>query len=250
MTIGPFQFLRESKSLFLGEKHSVSLNGRKVPYILKRCRRKTIGMRINADGLFVSTPLKESLRWIELVLRDKACWILKKLDEWEKKQSSKLLWEETTTFPLLAEPWKLLITAPGKMKMIKVQTEFLCRQFTLPFSPMLTSQQVEKIVMSWYYKRALIFFSKRIALYAIKLGVPQPQLRLSRAKNQWGSCDSRGIVHLNWQLIQMPPHLIDYVVSHELSHLIEMNHSPAFWKIVESIYPNYLAARLELKSIG
>lgn len=94
------------------------------------------------------------------------------------------------------------------------------------------------------------FFSKRIALYAIKLGVPQPQLRLSRAKNQWGSCDSRGIVHLNWQLIQMPPHLIDYVVSHELSHLIEMNHSRAFWKIVESIYPNYLAARLELKSIG
>lgn len=84
MTIDPFQFLRESKSIFLGEKHSVSLNGRKVPYILKRCRRKTIGMRINADGLFVSTPLKESLRWIELVLQDKACWILKKLDEWEK----------------------------------------------------------------------------------------------------------------------------------------------------------------------
>ncbi|MEK7301638.1 MAG: M48 family metallopeptidase, partial [Pseudomonadota bacterium] len=62
--------------------------------------------------------------------------------------------------------------------------------------------------------------------------------------------NSHGIIHLNWRLIQMPLHLVDYVVAHELSHLIEMNHSSTFWKQVESVYPNYWIARKELKEYG
>jgi predicted metal-dependent hydrolase len=88
-----------------------------------------------------------------------------------------------------------------------------------------------------------------MAYYATKLSVPHPQLRLSRAKTQWGSCDMRGIVHLNWRLIQLSLSLVDYVVAHEMSHLIEMNHSSAFWKTVESIYPNYLVVREELRRL-
>ena len=107
------------------------------------------------------------------------------------------------------------------------------RQLKLPLPSVLTTQQIEEIVMEWYRDQALTCFSERIAFYADKLGVARPQLRLSRAKTLWGSCNSRGVVHLHWRLIQMPLNLVDYVVAHELSHLIEMNHSPAFWQTVD-----------------
>ena len=104
--------------------------------------------------------------------------------------------------------------------------------------------------MAWYGQQAITCFKQRIAIYAQALNLPVPPFRLSRAKTRWGSCNSRGIIHLNWRLIQMPLHLVDYVVAHELSHLIEMNHSARFWKLVESAYPEYLIARKELKEYG
>ena len=252
MTGNLSQFSPEDRVAPAGEVRRVSLNGKEVVYTLKRCRRRTIGMRIDSDGLTVSIPPQGSLRWVESVLRDKAGWVVKKLAEWENKKSIRLVWEEAAIFPLLGEPWQLTTTAPGVMRMaqakMKIKTED--RQLALPLPSILTIQQIEKIVMTWYRQQALTCFSERVALYAHKLGVPQPQLRLSRARTQWGSCNARGIVRLNWRLIQMPLPLVDYVVAHELSHLIEMNHSPAFWQTVASVYPDYLAARKELQKLG
>lgn len=252
MTGNLSQFSPEGRVAPAGEVRRVSLNGKEVVYTLKRCRRRTIGMRIDSDGLTVSIPPQGSLRWVESVLRDKAGWVVKKLAEWENKKSIRLVWEEAAIFPLLGEPWQLTTTAPGVMRMVqakmKIKTED--RQLALPLPSILTIQQIEKIVMTWYRQQALTCFSERVALYAHKLGVPQPQLRLSRARTQWGSCNARGTVRLNWRLIQMPLPLVDYVVAHELSHLIEMNHSPAFWQTVASVYPDYLAARKELQKLG
>ena len=237
-----------------GETRRVSLNGKEVVYTLKRCRRKSIGMKIDGDGLTVSIPPRESLRWVESALHDKADWVIKKLGEWENKKPARLVWEEGAVFPLLGKPWQLVCSAGANaapaFAMAQVKTAVDARQLALPLPAMLTPVQIEKTVMAWYRQQALTCFGERIALFAAKLGVPQPQLRLSRAKTQWGSCDARGIVHLNWRLIQMPLNLLDYVVAHELSHLIEMNHSPAFWKTVESVYPDYLAARKELKGLA
>ena len=251
MTKDSFQSSCVDRKAHTREVRRVTLNGKEVSFTLKRRRCRAIGMKIDCDGLTVSVPLRESLVWVESVLQDRANWVLKKLDEWENEESVKLVWEEAAIFPLLGEPWQLAITASGVMKMtqVKVKTGTEERQLALPLPSMLTTQEVEKFVMEWYHKQALVCFSKRMACFANKLGVSRPQLRLSRAKTQWGSCDLRGIVYLNWLLIQLPLSLVDYVVAHELSHLIEMNHSSAFWKTVESIYPNYLVVREELRRL-
>ena len=243
-----------------GEARRISLNGREVVYTLKRCRRKSIGMKVDGDGLTVSIPPRETLRWVESVLHDKADWLLKKLGEWENKKPVRLVWEEGATFPLLGKPWQMVCGAGAgtgagganapTFAMAQVKAAVDARQLSLALPAMLTAAQIEKIVMAWYREQALTYFGQRLKLYAARLGVPPPQLRLSRAKTQWGSCDARGIVHLNWRLIQLPLHLLDYVVAHELSHLIEMNHSPSFWKTVESVYPDYRAARKELRKRG
>ena len=238
--------------LSTGELRRVNLNGNEVPYVLMRCKRKTIGMRVDSTGLTVRIPSRESLRWVESVLQNKADWIVKKLDEWKDRKPREPAWEEGAVFPLLGEHWRLSITASGSAQMVRTleKTGAEQKQLGLPLPSILTPQQIERLVMGWYRSQAQICFSERIAFYAPKLGVPLPQLRLSYARTLWGSCTSRGVVRLNWRLIQRPLHLVDYVVAHELSHLIEMNHSSAFWRTVESIYPNYAAARRDLKKSG
>jgi len=233
------------------DARSIILNNQEILYTLKRRKCRAINLKIDCDGLTVSAPTRETLGWIESVLKEKSNWILKKLDEWKSKESISLIWEESSIFPLLGDPWKLAIEPTGVMKMIPVHIkEMVGRdQLELPFVTTVSSQEIEKIVMEWYYKQAYIYFSKRMEFFSKKLGVPCPQLKLSRAKTQWGSCNSRRIIHLNWRLIQLSISLVDYVIAHELSHLIEMNHSSAFWRTVESICPNYVVNRNELKGI-
>lgn len=230
---------------------SIVLNDQEVSYTLKRRKCRAISIKIDCDGLTVSAPTRETLSWIESALKEKSDWVLKKLDEWKKKESISLIWEESSIFPLLGDPWKLAIESTGVMKMTPVKIKKIVgkNQLELPFATIVASQEIEKIVMEWYYKQAHIYFSERIEFFSKKLGVPRPQLKLSRAKTQWGSCNSRRIIHLNWRLIQLSISLVDYVIAHELSHLIEMNHSSEFWRTVKSICPNYVATRNELKRI-
>ncbi|WON74840.1 SprT family zinc-dependent metalloprotease [Nitrosospira sp. Is2] len=235
-----------------GELRNIHLNGREVTYILMRCRRRTIGMRIDRSGLTVRIPVRETLQWVESVLEKRADWIVTKLNEWKNRKPSGPAWEEGSIFLLLGAPWRVTVTTAGTVCMVPLDIGAGVEetQFRLPLPSLLTAQQIERAVMDWYHHHALECFSRRMTLYAQKLGVALPQLRLSHARTLWGSCHSRGVVRLNWRLIQKPLDLVDYVVAHELSHLIEMNHSPAFWQTVESIYPDYKAARKRLRMLG
>ncbi len=73
-------------------------------------------------------------------------------------------------------------------------------------------------------------------------------VKLSNAKKRWGSCDSKGNILLNWRIVMLIPKLVDYIIVHELSHLIEMNHSYNFWQIVGSIIPDWKTCRKILKN--
>jgi len=227
------------------------LNGEEITYTLKRCKRKSIGLRIDGHGLSISVPLQTALPHVETILQEKANWITKKLQHWQSKQSLALTWAHDATYPLLGEPWCIALKPLGEIQMVCQSANTAADSaFAGQFTSQLDPRQIEKFVMTWYGQQAIVCFKQRIAIYAQALNVSAPPFRLSRAKTRWGSCNSRGIIHLNWRLIQMPLHLVDYVVAHELSHLIEMNHSTVFWALVESVYPEYRAARTELKGYG
>lgn len=232
------------------EARSITLVDRTIGYMLVRRNRKTVSLRINRDGLTVSVPLQATISNIEQVLHSKAAWVIGNLDAWKEKKIIQPQWCLDGTFWLLGDPYRLALTESEKLQLVPQnnktdQIQEITRQIAS-----LTSCQIEKFVMTWYRKQARICMSERVALYADKLGVPLPKVRLSSARTRWGSCSSNGTVCLNWRLIQLPLSLVDYVVAHELSHLIEMNHSAAFWEVVESIYPNYQQAQTELKKIG
>jgi len=109
---------------------------------------------------------------------------------------------------------------------------------------------IERLVLHWYRQQAESLFTERVAHYAPLLDVAPRTVKLSAAKTQWGSCTARGAVRLNEQLVRLPLRLIDYVVVHELAHLREMNHSAAFWSVVDSACPDYAKLRRELKAVG
>lgn len=92
--------------------------------------------------------------------------------------------------------------------------------------------------------------AERVAFYADRLGQEAGKLTLRDTRSRWGSCTSRGDLMFNWRLAMAPPEVLDYVAAHEVAHLIEMNHSAAFWAQVARIYPDYEPMRRWLKTEG
>ena len=88
---------------------------------------------------------------------------------------------------------------------------------------------------------------KRVAWYARKMGVSPAAVTITGAKTRFGSCSAQGRISFSWRLMDYPPEAIDYVVVHELAHLVHHNHSPAFYALVESVLPDYRARAALLK---
>lgn len=86
--------------------------------------------------------------------------------------------------------------------------------------------------------------------YAAALSVPYGRLSLRDTRSRWGSCSSEGNLMYSWRLIMAPPEVLDYVAAHEVSHLVEMNHSRDYWRVVAGIYPHYKAPRAWLRKNG
>jgi predicted metal-dependent hydrolase len=107
--------------------------------------------------------------------------------------------------------------------------------------------QVRDAVQSWLQRQARRVFEERCQHYAERLGVRVTRLALSSAATRWGSASADGSIRLNWRLVHFALPVIDYVVAHELAHLREMNHSPAFWSVVRSVIPEYERSRSTLR---
>ena len=101
-----------------------------------------------------------------------------------------------------------------------------------------------------YRQAAKEYIPKRVAYYAELLDVTYATISIRDQKTRWGSCSSKGNLSFSWRLILAPPKVLDYVVVHELCHRKEMNHSPRFWALMESIIPDYKIHRKWLKENG
>lgn len=99
-------------------------------------------------------------------------------------------------------------------------------------------------------EEALQFFPERCSFYARQLDVSYGRITVRNQKSRWGSCSAKGNLNFNVGLMLAPPEVRDYVVVHELCHRIEMNHSPAFWRQVERILPDYRERRKWLRYNG
>lgn len=220
-------------------------DGAAIPYQLERRTRRTIGLKITAQGLVVHAPKRIAHAELEKLLRGKAGWIRHKLDTLAPP-TAPMSWQDGMGLNLLGNPITLNIRRDPRRRAAEYKAGILYIALPAPEDEAAVAHKV----LQWYRKQALTDFSRRLELLSAKLGVAVPRLFLSNAKSRWGSCNSKAEVRLNWRLIQAPPHIINYVVAHELAHLKEMNHSTKFWAVVERICPDYLKAERELKQLS
>ena len=221
-------------------------NGETISYLLERRQRRTIGLKITADGLVVHAPKRIFDYQLNQVLQEKSHWILSKLKAREANYIEPVQWLNDEHLLYLGNDVQLHITQYSTSKAAAFEQNKLLIAQQDPDNQTLTCRKV----IAWYKKQALADFSRRLEIFAAKLNVPTPPLTLSNAKSRWGTCNSRGEVRLNWRLLQAPPHIINYVICHELAHLKEMNHSAKFWAVVSSIFPDYRLAEKELKILS
>ena len=99
-------------------------------------------------------------------------------------------------------------------------------------------------------RRALTRIRQRLDVFAPRVGVAFGRVAIRDQRSRWGSCSSKNNLNFNWKLIMAPPEALDYVVIHELCHLIEFNHSPRFWNLVRAQMPEYAAWKSWLKAHG
>ena len=105
-------------------------------------------------------------------------------------------------------------------------------------------------VLAFFKHQARDALAEASDRYAARLGRSYGRLSLRDTRSRWGSCTSAGDLMYSWRLIMAPPEVLDYVAAHEVAHLVEMNHSQAFWDVVADIYPDYEEPRQWLKTKG
>jgi len=229
------------------EQRAALLSGKQITYTLKRSgKRRSIGLRIDDRGLTVSMPLRASEKWLHSVLQEKANWVVEKLDGWQMRKPAAPLWRDGEAIDYLGEVLVLRVV----QSLFASPLQRRGKALWVFVADAAETTHIEEAVSHWYQGEALHLFEQRAAHYAQLLNVTPYAIKLSSAKAQWGSCTVNGTVRLNVALIKLPLRLIDYVVVHELAHLRELNHSEAFWRIVEGVCPDYPRLRNELKDIA
>jgi len=246
-----FQHPRANQSIHLGDSS--------VAYCLKRGKRSTIGMSVGPDGLDVRVPRWVSVGAVEVVLLEKAEWIVRKLQEMQERQlhmqSTIIQWRDGAVLPFLGSEVVLRFDASHSFSncgaILNIDTDPVTGKaqqvLKVAISQTASQPQIRDAVQAWLMLQAKQNFTQRLNQFAPNLGVRWTKLSLSNANTRWGTASADGAIRLNWRLIHFKQDIIDYVVVHELSHLRVMNHSPLFWDTVRTVVPDYAQLREQLR---
>ena len=244
----PFAFLSGKKPLASDETpRTIALGERIVPYVLRRAKRRTIGLTIDHRGLRVGAPPRASIKEVESLILRHGTWVTEKLDEWRTRYRPEALKiNDGMRLPLLGQELEVRLALGANRSHWNA---LIPPDLTLTLF-LRSPNDAARVLETALRRRALDLFGERLSLFAAEMGLALPPLSLSSARTRWGSCSLKTGIRLNWRLIHFPPHIVDYVVVHELAHLREMNHSARFWAIVARHYPEHLSARSDLKRLA
>ena len=245
----PAQPGRTRRTVRSVSEREITLEGEVVAYQLIRSRRRTIGIEIAYGGAVVRAPTWVRVGDIHAFLNENARWIREKLEVWRAARAA-----------VRPEDWRDggLVRFLGQDLALSVQDSRRRRAehdlFNLRIAlPKPTEERIRDAVEAWLKAEAAAAFPARVAHYAGLLGLETPAIRLSNSRTQWGSCERRAggaTIRLQWRLIQLDPELADYIVAHEVGHLVEMNHSPRFWAIVAQLFPAHREAEKRLRALA
>ena len=229
------------------------LRGRRVPYVLTRCDRRSWSIRVVSGAVEVRIPRRMSDAEAEDVVRRNASWILRQIGRATRRPSlpAPMRFADGESFCYLGDVHVLRLRA-GLPLAADLDGDARELRLTLP-PPADGGPRAEHLLRQWFQQRAAELFPHRVALcleHAAAEGFPAiTSLAIRCPRSRWGSCGADGHVMLNLNLLQGPVECIDYVVMHELCHLRELNHSSRFYAILTRLMPDWKVRRERLQSI-
>lgn len=215
-----------------------------VSYLLKRSQRKTLSIYVEPNGqIRVLAPKKVSHINIENIIELKRYWIHKSLSELRELNKTKIKRDITDGegYLFMGRNYRLKISSnQGDPLTINDGYFILDSKYTL---------KAKEHFTKFYRVNGTEYLKNRLQIYTQKMGVDSKKIRILELKNRWASC-SKIYLNFHWKLMLAPPKVIDYVLVHEMAHLLEKKHNKNFWSIVESIMPDYPERKEWLRNNG
>jgi len=218
-----------------------------LAYIIKRsAKRGKLTITVERDrSVVVHAPEGMSDEKIRQVVESKRQWIHEKIGHPQKYRGlphppgKELVSGESALY--LGRQYRIEVVKGGLTE-VRFAQRFLI--------PAIHGAKREEALREWYLGRAKEKITPRVRGHASELGVDVAEIRFVDSLYRWGSCTMKNNVNFNWRLIKAPMFVIDYVIVHELAHLIEANHTPRFWNIVRTQVPKMDRAKAWLKENG
>ena len=211
------------------------------PDLLVRSYRRSLSLSINKRGeLIVHAPMKLKLDEIFKYITEKEKWIVSKQKEMQEKLSINKDIINYNQFLFLGKKYNIQIFK-GIKKVELTENSLILPEFD-------DSSRGLLAIKKWYIKNAQKVLSERLEYFANLMQIDYASFKLCNSKTKWGSCDNYRNIKLNWRLIMLPHKAIDYVIIHELSHILEFSHSKEFYNIVSLVMPSYKLQQKTLKS--
>ncbi len=227
--------------------HNVELRlgEERITVQVRNTRRRTLGLYVFPDGrVEIRVPHGTTRQQALAFAAERRAWLRDTLRELPEPPAIPL-YEDGAVHPYLGDALTLRLRHRGRRHSRRDGSEL---HLTLPRPD--EPEAVEQALRAWYRERARGVFEERLAHWFPALGLPLrqlPSLRIRAMRSRWGSCSSRGGVNLNLWLIRAPLPCIDYVVVHELCHLLEFNHGPRFYGHMDRILPDWRDRRQQLR---
>ena len=219
----------------LSEIESLPVSGLPAEHRLVRSRRKTLAIHVSHEHIEIRAPLFVGQREIVRFVEKNRNWIVRKHQEKLQRQQERLVLDDGALIFYKGRPLRLALVDASRAE-VNVMNDVLHIR-----GPGATTGRAGTILQQWLMGQARAWLPARSRALADYLGVAN-RLRdvvLRKTRSKWGHCTADGRIQYNWLIMLAPDGVIDYMISHEVCHLLHMNHSPAFWKAVASVCPNY-----------
>ena len=216
----------------------INIGARTAPLIARvnrRAKRLIVKVDPVAGEILVTAPSKRTLPEAIAFAQERADWIAGQLDDSLKGKP----FAPGAVVPYCGVD-HIVVHAGGPRSPVGVDPSFFedaCAQTLGPPAIRVggDAAHVNRRLTDWLKRQARKKLTERADHYAERLGKKRGPIRIRDTRSRWGSCSSDGALSFSWRLILTPPHILDYVAAHECAHLIHMNHSPAFWRVLAEL---------------
>jgi predicted metal-dependent hydrolase len=237
-----------------GESSAVQFGRTFIVYQIRRSRRRsTVSIAVvPKEGVVVTAPERATVERLDELVRRKGAWIAQRL-KGQGELSQALPEREFVSgesFKYLGRQYRLRVRAGEAHVKVRLHGSYLILIQDRELSVEQRVPGARKALVEWYRARAWDYLPRRATLWARKLGLSEPRIVVAEPPKRWGSTTKAGTVRINWRVLQCPASLVDYVLAHELVHLLHEDHGRAFWATLGGIMPDYEERKKRLRQMG